>query len=414
MLIFDKSVLQALSLDESVWLEQFFLINITPLFYVEVLADLEKEVQKGKTPEQVVGELAKKTPVAGTFFNIHHHTLVVNDLLGHAVEMKRRPFIKGGQPQISSDGKVGFFFEESPEDKAFKRWSKREFLEIERDIAKQWRQVLSGLTFETFMGIVKNTVPPEKHFSNLEQIKAFVDEFIKRSDKPVLDLLLLMLDIPSNLQGDIIDRWEKMSQPTLKNFAPYAAYVLSVDMFFYLALNSSFISQDRPSNKIDISYLYYLPFCMVFVSRDKLHRRVAPLFMEGEQVFAYGDDMKTGLRELDDYFSRFQKEIEEKGVMSFASYPPEEIETYIGKLWESSMGTKWKKHRSEKKMGAPVPQDKELLKTLKEYKEYSRPIKGAGISSDDADRVTFTRRMYVQKGKWRILPKGIEDKADSS
>jgi hypothetical protein len=31
--------------------------NITPLFYIETLADLEKEVRAGKTPEQVVGEI---------------------------------------------------------------------------------------------------------------------------------------------------------------------------------------------------------------------------------------------------------------------------------------------------------------------------------------------------------------------
>jgi hypothetical protein len=34
--------------------------NITPLFYIETLADLEKEVRAGKTPEQVVGEIAFK------------------------------------------------------------------------------------------------------------------------------------------------------------------------------------------------------------------------------------------------------------------------------------------------------------------------------------------------------------------
>ena len=37
MLIFDKSFLQALSLDESAWLDNFFLNNITPLFFTETL-----------------------------------------------------------------------------------------------------------------------------------------------------------------------------------------------------------------------------------------------------------------------------------------------------------------------------------------------------------------------------------------
>ena len=62
ILIFDKSALQALSVDETNWLDNFFLTNITPIFYAETLADLEKEVHAGRTPEEVVGQLAVKTP----------------------------------------------------------------------------------------------------------------------------------------------------------------------------------------------------------------------------------------------------------------------------------------------------------------------------------------------------------------
>jgi len=64
-LIFDKSALQGLSVDESMWLENFFITNITPLFFVETLADLEKEVRAGRTPEDIVGNIALKTPDMG-------------------------------------------------------------------------------------------------------------------------------------------------------------------------------------------------------------------------------------------------------------------------------------------------------------------------------------------------------------
>ena len=59
--VFDKSALQALSVDEAVWLEAHFLANVTPLFYVETLADLEKAAAEGRTPEEAVGSLAAKT-----------------------------------------------------------------------------------------------------------------------------------------------------------------------------------------------------------------------------------------------------------------------------------------------------------------------------------------------------------------
>ena len=40
IIIFDKSTLECLNPDEAVWLDQFFNSNITPLFYIETLADL--------------------------------------------------------------------------------------------------------------------------------------------------------------------------------------------------------------------------------------------------------------------------------------------------------------------------------------------------------------------------------------
>jgi hypothetical protein len=57
-LIFDKSSLESLNIDEAVLLDTFFSCVITPIFFVECLADLEKEIRSKSTPEQLVGSLA--------------------------------------------------------------------------------------------------------------------------------------------------------------------------------------------------------------------------------------------------------------------------------------------------------------------------------------------------------------------
>ena len=72
MLIFDKSFLESLNPDEAAWLDNFFRTCITPLFFIETLADLEKEVRRGRTPEQVVGSLAYKTPDMNSHVSPHH------------------------------------------------------------------------------------------------------------------------------------------------------------------------------------------------------------------------------------------------------------------------------------------------------------------------------------------------------
>ncbi len=70
--LFDKSFIQSLSLDEAVLFDDFFLPVICPLFYVETLADLEKHVREGRTPEQEVGIIADKVPEMGGYPCAYH------------------------------------------------------------------------------------------------------------------------------------------------------------------------------------------------------------------------------------------------------------------------------------------------------------------------------------------------------
>ena len=49
-LIFDKSSLESLNIDESVLLDTFYSCVITPIFFVECLADLEKKIEQQEHP----------------------------------------------------------------------------------------------------------------------------------------------------------------------------------------------------------------------------------------------------------------------------------------------------------------------------------------------------------------------------
>src|SRR3990170_2917339 len=147
ILLFDKSVLQSLSIDEAVWFDTFYFPCITPLFFVETLADLEKEVQKGRRPEDVVGNLAEKTPIGGGI-NVHHQTLCVNELLGHRFELRHVPVFSGGRSATTGDGRRALVFDSPPEMEALKRWKERDFLEVEHHFARAWRDGLSGIDLD--------------------------------------------------------------------------------------------------------------------------------------------------------------------------------------------------------------------------------------------------------------------------
>jgi hypothetical protein len=68
--LFDKSALQSLKVDEAVWFDSFYQTVISTLFFVETLADLSIEVETGRTPEQVVGNIAAKTPETGSAVSV--------------------------------------------------------------------------------------------------------------------------------------------------------------------------------------------------------------------------------------------------------------------------------------------------------------------------------------------------------
>src|SRR2546426_6570059 len=115
IIIFDKSALECLNPDEAVWLDTFYTTNITPLFFIETLADLEKEVRKGRSPEDIVGSLAYKTPDMSSRPSVYHATLLTAELSGAtSVDMRHgRPIISGGQT-LELEGKTGVIFQPSP------------------------------------------------------------------------------------------------------------------------------------------------------------------------------------------------------------------------------------------------------------------------------------------------------------
>ena len=330
ILIFDKSTLQSLSLDESVWLENYFLNNIVPLFYVETLADLSLRTgHDGRKIEVIISELADKTPINGSAPNVHHQRLIASNLLGKPVEMNGRIIVAGGLGKITPDGKVGIHYSTPPEVQAMNRWQKGEFTELERELAHDWRQALSSLSFDAMIALVKNIVPQDTKLSSPTEVKKFLDDFVKGNYAQFIQFALEVLSIPEQGRPQIEKRWSETRPMLFNEFAPYAAFVLKVDLFFYLCMMLGFESKDRPSHKIDLAYLYYLPFCHVFVSNDKLHARIAPLFMEQGQMFISGNDLKSGFKQIDEHFSKLPDEVKDKGVMSFAIYPPKEIETAI-------------------------------------------------------------------------------------
>lgn len=410
--IFDKSFLQALNPDEAVWFGNFYLANITPLFFAETLADLDKEVAAGRTPEQVVGNIAYKTPILGAEPNLHHTDLCISNLLGQKIPMGRLPIIGGGRA-VSVDGQTGMVFEQPPEIDALQRWQEGKFLEVERSFARKWREALATLNLDEARPLVQRLWGGRMEAADLADAKNLAEDMVGGTGRAyeVLMAALAFFNVPKDLWVQIGTRWKMAGEPPLPTFAPYAAHVFTVDMVNFLALASDLKSIGRASSRIDFAYLYYLPFCMVFTSSDRLHRTMVPLFLGDDQAFVWGEDLKNDLRKLDAHYSELPADVREQGIMRFAPSPPREGAFLTVDLWDRFL-PKWRVREREREV-EPKPLPKEIMDRMKKIGEAPAvPGLERELNSNDFDAMLRKRKMPVQMGKWRLLPPGIEHLSD--
>ena len=107
-LLFDKSTIESLSVNEAVLLDNFYRSTITPLFFVECLADLEREMRRMRgTPEQLVGSLAERTPDCQSVANLHHMEILKGELSGQFLldTVLLRPVLPAGKVVELADSK---------------------------------------------------------------------------------------------------------------------------------------------------------------------------------------------------------------------------------------------------------------------------------------------------------------------
>lgn len=407
--LFDKSFLQSLSLDESVWFAHFFMPVVCPLFYVETLADLEKAVRAGRTPEQEVGIIARKFPEVSGAPTIYHGTLAIGELLGQPVPMDGRPLLAGGRVVVR-DGKRGVVYDETPEAEAFSRWQIGRFLDVERGMAKQWREGLQRIDLKTIANTLRDIGIDNTTCRTLEDARAMARTAVSGRDKPFARIALVMsiLDVPHQHQTDIVKRWAILGYPPLIQHAPYTAHVLSVELFFQFALAAHLIGTERASNRVDIAYLNYLPFCMMFVSTDDLHRRCAPHFLRPDQQFVWGPALKEDLRRINEHFIALPDSVKEQGIMAFAQVPPKRDGSLVRELRAQFLTPGY-----DEQLPVRVPEGEqggELVQHLNAWS--SAPTASMDVSDGDNDELemmALERKVHRKKVSWYQVPKGLPE-----
>ena len=70
-----------------------------------------------------------------------------------------------GEP-VQLGAKKGVVYRKSKEQDALERWTKRQFLDVKRDIAKQWRRSLTAVDFDAMVKHVMRNIGPWRSAEN--------------------------------------------------------------------------------------------------------------------------------------------------------------------------------------------------------------------------------------------------------
>lgn len=408
--LFDKSFLQSLSVDEAVWFDHFFFANVCPLFHVETLADLAKPLRSGRPSEDEVRIIADKFPVSNGLPNIYHKTLCENELLGETVPLTGQVPIAGGRP-VKSGSESAVIFDEFPEAIAFSRWRRRQFDALERHTARHWRNAQARLDLSRIAEMFRRLGIDGRSCRTLEDAKSMAQAIVASKAQKLdrVQLALFFLGIDRQLHYKILDRWANFSYRAIGRHAPFSAHVLTIELFFQLALEANLISSDRPSNRADIAYLFYLPFCHLFVSWDKLHRKCAPLFLKSNQQFVWGPDLKEGLKRLNAHYSTVPDHVKEQGLSRFARFPPTEGNWFVSTIFDQHLPA-WRSREEKPEVPENPAEDAELLARFKDLKN-AATLESGQIDFDvqSPDAVLMETVMPRKRGSWYLLPKDLKE-----
>jgi hypothetical protein len=356
-LLFDKSALQGLSRAEVLTATTHYYLVYSPILFAEILGDLKKFSSLDRQ-KQEVAKVTSKIQGGDSCFTAHYKTLLEMNLLGSHVQMDGRPILLGGTDVVDSLGRKGTFFEEEPERPALRRWLSGKMSDAEQLLSSRWRDSTRAFSLER----LRSSSLRDPKIRDFQSLMSTTERLCNDGSRQLENLQWIIAEarIQERTGIAIFNRWLSCGMPPLEQFAPFAYYCLRVFAAFYLGLANDLLGT-RSTNRLDLEYTLYLPFCKVFCSCDHFQLAFAPLFAQGDQDVVDGQVLKRDLRRIRQHFDSLPEQDRKAYREKFGFNPPD---------WEDSFtNTVWKKHmkpRSEyKRLKLGAAGEKRLMEHIR-------------------------------------------------
>lgn len=291
---FDKSAVQILGRQHPY---TFGAVNegITPILLMEILADLSKDISNAQGR---VAALARDFGGCGGVINVDWKLACFNSLTGEEPPMTGQFLLDYGENVVEPDGSSAILIEPTDGNISILRWARQHFFEDEQAFAAQFRKEAEAFEMGMLRGRLSQLGLPL--VTSIERIPVVADDILDDETRylVLLDWLCDQLrpfgrkiGLPAvRLAAKI--RWQQEGRQHMRDFAPYAHHCART--LLMLVVGEKVLSQ-RPTNRLDLEYLLYLPFCELFVSQDTLHKQLVPFLIRKYQSFMWADDFKAQL-----------------------------------------------------------------------------------------------------------------------
>lgn len=303
-IIFDKSFIQSLNVPLIDELTLYFTATCPPVLISEIIADLQAQPRRdGRLPEDLVRELAVKMMEGHGVEPAPLRVLVQGNLLGDEVPMHgfTVPLLSGAPAVRSDPSRKMMLVDQTVQQEMWQRLARGDFTVDDGAAAQSWR---AGIA-ETDLSAERDRWRPfAEQLGNPTSLAGVVEAvdgvMMDRTRRTQVDLINLVLDVVrgGRAKNSAVNHLMRLPAGTvLQEYAPFAAHVVRLYLCFVVGLARGFIGT-RPSNTVDLQYLYYAPFCNVFVSLDRLNRTLWEAgAMRSTATFVWGADIRPDLEQ---------------------------------------------------------------------------------------------------------------------
>ena len=330
-IMIDKSTFEPLSYPETICMGRYYVPVNTHVLLSEIGADLKKDFSKDfdgkRTAEEVVSKLANRLHGLHRF-NTSWYTLLSLSLLGEKIPVEDMvPIYLDAKVTYTPGIGRGIYLEEQQERKTLRAWADGEFSESDYEMAKRWRAGIENidLTQQRDLGKELQSLKAKSMEDIPEMVKDLLNNPVYQLE--LMQFLVKLAGVSEETSTEIFNRWNRGGMLPIQDFSQYGYYCLKVYFTFWWALFSGLVGP-RATHYIDLHYLYELPFCRIFSSNDKFHKKLAPLLLTDGQIFIKGTDLKSDLKRIEEYADSMR----EGGPFPFP-YPPDWDDSFTNQVW---------------------------------------------------------------------------------